>query len=278
MRRIGIHLTPAGEIISSEVREKAVGAVDQSAERQSRADMRNRDSMFWLAKTFQKRRLSLSKFTIRMIPLLALLLLAGVKQTSAQGVSPYFGLGSAINSEGTSPGCPAQQILDGVTGNCEPSNSMGGVFGVFGADFMIKPHFGINGEYSFRFAQASYLPIGGLNARPGFYDFNAVYEPISGDKRIVPVPEGGIGGARVSLYFNQQSCATPSVCSNFSQVVATANHFQVHGAFGVKFYVKSDMFIKPQVDIHWADNLNQQYGRNIVPEFTMSIGYTFGRQ
>ena len=44
---------------------------------------------------------------------------------------------------------------------------MGGVFGVFGADFMFKQHLGFNGEYSFRFAQAPYLPLGGLNYRPG---------------------------------------------------------------------------------------------------------------
>jgi hypothetical protein len=228
--------------------------------------------MFWLVKTSQRRRLSWSKFTIRVIPLLVLLLLAGVKQASAQGVSAYFGLGSAIDSKGTSPGCSPQFILDNVTGNCEPAQTMGGAFGVFGADFMIKPHLGVNGEYSFRFAQASYLPAGGLTIRPAFYDFNAVYQPTSGDKRIVPVLEGGIGGAKLSLYFNQQRCA------NFSQVVATANHFQLHGAFGVKLYVKSDMFIKPQVDLHWVDNLNQQYGRNLVPQYTVSIGYTFGRK
>ena len=43
---------------------------------------------------------------------------------------------------------------------------MGGVFGVFGADFMIKPHLGINAEYSFRFAQANYLPSESFNVRP----------------------------------------------------------------------------------------------------------------
>jgi len=45
----------------------------------------------------------------------------------------------------------------------------------------------------------------------------------------------------------------------------------------VKLYVKSDVFIKPQIDFHWVDNLNQLYGRNIVPVYTVSIGYTFGR-
>jgi hypothetical protein len=131
-------------------------AVEQWTGRNRKSSLGKRDGKFWLAKPSRKRRLSLLKLTIRTIPLLALLLLAGVNQASAQGVSAYFGVGSAFDSAGTSAGCPPQQILDGVTGNCEPSNSMGGVFGVFGADFMLKPNLGVNGEYAFRFAQADY--------------------------------------------------------------------------------------------------------------------------
>ena len=218
------------------------------------------------------------KLTIRTVTLLILSVMASVKLANAQGVSTYFGLGSASDSAATGSGCSPKFIFDEVTGNCEPAPTLGGVFGVFGADFMIKPHFGINGEYSFRFAQASYLPDGGLKVRPGFYDFNAIYQPTSGDKRIVPILEGGIGGARLSLYFNQQNCAVPSICSNFSQVVATANHFQLHGAVGVKLYVKPNIFIKPQFDIHWVHNLDQQYGRDLVPQYTISVGYTFGQR
>jgi hypothetical protein len=216
----------------------------------------------------------LLKLTIRIIPLLVLLLLAGVKQASAQSVSPYFGLGSAFDSAATQSGCPTGQITDPFVGGCTPVSSMGGVFGVFGADFMIKPHIGINGEYDFRFAQASYMPSEQLNVRPGFYDFNVIYQPTSGDKRIVPVLEGGIGGAKLSFYVSQ---SLGSIASQ-SQFFTSSNHFQVHGAVGVKLYVKSDIFIKPQFDLHWVDNLTNQYGRTIVPAFTISIGYTFGRQ
>ncbi|MGD0909381.1 MAG: hypothetical protein ABSA96_17505 [Candidatus Acidiferrales bacterium] len=215
--------------------------------------------------------------SIRLIPLLLVLLFTSVSQASAQGVSAYFGVGSANNSAATSAGCPSQQILDNVTGVCEPAPTMGGVFGVFGADFMIKSHLGFNAEDTFRFAQENYLPTVGINARPSFYDFNAVYQPTSGDARIVPVIEGGIGGAKVSFYVNQSSCVSAAVCTNYSQEFASSNHFQVHGAVGVKLYVKSDVFIKPQIDFHWVDNLNQLYGRNIVPVYTVSIGYTFGR-
>jgi hypothetical protein len=220
----------------------------------------------------------LLKFITRMIPLLVLLLLAVVEKAGAQGASVYFGAGSATNSATSDPTCPApHELFDFVTMNCEPSPTMGGAFGVFGSDFMILPHLGFNFQYSFRFSQANYLPAGGLKARPSFYDFNAVFEPISGDSRVVPVLEGGIGGARLSLYFNQQSCATPSICQNFSQPVGAANHFQVHGAFGIKLYVTPGVFIKPQFDARWIDHWNQQYGNNFVPEYTMSIGYTFGR-
>jgi len=194
-----------------------------------------------------EKELSLFKFTIRILSLLLLFILfAGVKQASAQGISAYFGVGSATDSPATSPGCSSQQISDpfnpsGPPASCVPAQSMGGVFAVFGADFMIKPHFGINGEYSGRFTQANFLPNEGLNVRPAFYDFNAVYQPTSGDKRIVPVLEGGIGGAKLSFYVSQQAGSL----FNQSQFYVSSNHFQVHGAAGVKLYVKSDIFIKP---------------------------------
>src|SRR5579862_9278257 len=121
--------------------------------------------------------------------LLLVLFVGGVAGASAQGVSPYFGVGWASDGVGTSAGCAKGNLFDDFSNACEAGPTIGGTFGVFGADFMAKPHFGINGEYAFRFAQAPYLPVVGLNMRPSFYDFNAVWEPISGG-RVVPVIEG----------------------------------------------------------------------------------------
>ena len=87
--------------------------------------------------------------------------------------------------------------------------------------------------------------------------------PAPAESRIVPVIEGGIGGAKLSVYINQQTCATTTICINQSQFLTSSNHFQVHGAVGVKFYVKSNMFIKPQVDFHYVPNLNQQYSQQL---------------
>ncbi len=156
---------------------------------------------------------------------------------------------------------------------------MGGVFGVFGVDFMFKQHLGFNGEYAFRFAQAPYLPLGGLNYRPGFYDFNAVWEPTAGsDKRIVPVIDGGIGGARIALY-EVQSVSVTGITSTASYPAGiNANHFQIHGAVGVKLYVKGNIFIKPQFDIHYVTHLTDQFGRDWVPQITAAVGYSFGQR
>jgi hypothetical protein len=225
----------------------------------------------------------LSKLTIRIIPILFLLLLANVEQANAQGGSVYFGVGSAYDTVGTTKNstatCPSGDLFDDFTLTCERGPVIGGTFGLFGADFMIKPHFGINGEYAFRFSQGSYLPDAGLTMRPGFYDFNAVWEPTSGSgHRVVPVFEGGVGGANVTLYESQTTCVT-SICSNSSSPAGlSANHFQVHGAVGVKLYIKGGIFLKPQFDFHYVPNLTQQFGSDWVPQATLSIGYSFGER
>jgi hypothetical protein len=237
----------------------------------------------------------LSKLTIRTTLLLALLLLGSTTLVRAQGVSPYFGLGSAFDSAGTSVNqtvvnpftgatsvvtCTTKGFLfDDITQQCEPGPTIGGVFGVFGADFMFKPHFGVNGEYAFRFAQADYLPNAGFKFRPGFYDFNAVWEPTSGaDKRIVPAIEGGIGGARIVLYQVVPCSITAINCTQSFAAGINANHFQIHGALGAKLYVKGNMFLKPQFDIHYVTHLTDQFGRNWVPQFTVAVGYSFGER
>ncbi len=156
---------------------------------------------------------------------------------------------------------------------------MGGLFGEFGVDFMFRKHLGVSGEYTFRFSRAPYLPAGDLNYRPGFYDFNVVWQPITGsDSRIVPVLEGGIGGARIVLYETASESIT-GITTNFSQPAGiNANHFQIHGGVGVKLYVKGNIFIKPQFDIHYVTHLTDQFGRDWVPQYTAAVGYTFGER
>jgi hypothetical protein len=212
----------------------------------------------------------LSRLAKRVILSAFLFLVASLNQGHAQGLSPYVGFGSATDTPATSAACATHSIVDVITGICEAAPSIHGLFGVFGADFMLMPHFGINGEYAFHFAQDNYLPAAGIKYRPAFFDVNAIYQPFFFGSRLAPIIEGGVGVARVSIYFNPQICPDPTTCPG------SGDYFQLHGAIGMKVYVKPNVFIKPQFDLHWARNLNQQFGRNLVPQYTISVGYSFG--
>jgi hypothetical protein len=212
----------------------------------------------------------LFKFTIRAILPLLLLLTATPDRAGAQGLSPYVGVGSATDTPITSAGCARHFVLDMITGACEAAPSIHGLFGVFGADFMLMPHFGINGEYAFHFTHDNYLPDAGIKYRPAFFDVNVIYQPLSFGGRIAPLLEGGVGVARISLYFDPRICPDPTTCP------ASGDYFQLHGAVGLKLYLKPNVFIRPQFDVHWARNLNQQFERNLVPQYTISVGYSFG--
>ncbi len=206
--------------------------------------------------------------------LLLLFSLATVPSLRAQSLDAYFGLGTATDSA-----TPIPLALDGVTPF--PRESMGGVFGLFGADFMITPHLGFGGEYAFRFAQADYSVGWGVTARPSFYDFNAVYQPLKeGMTRFVPVFQAGLGGAKTTYYINQQACNGLTGCSSSNSFLDQANHFQLHFSGGVKIHLTDSIFVRPQVDVHWINNFNDinapVYGRNWVPQYTVAIGYTFG--
>jgi hypothetical protein len=207
------------------------------------------------------------KFVYRSFPVLLVLVLASVTPSKAQGLNVFFGAGTATDSSNGQ----SYDVLNGgcYTGDptCLPAPKMTGAFGVFGAQFMLNSHLGIDGEYSFRFSQCDYA---GLGYRPTFYDFNAVYQPIGRWSRVIPVLEAGIGGATVHYYYNSQ--VGPS---NVTEPLVNSNHFQLHGAVGVRIYVTNHAFIRPQVDLRYIPNY-VDFGSNFVPEYTVAIGYTFG--
>ena len=220
------------------------------------------------------------KLILRGFPIVFLLLLAlaVAPRTQAQSVSAYFGAGVATDSSNN------QAIIDPFCTAVPPTSppcttftapSMTGAFGKVGGDFMFNSHLGFGFQTDWRFAQGFYA---GLNYRPLFFDLNAIYHPIPDDLtkgRVVPEFQGGLGGARVNFYFPSQSNQFTGTQSG--GLLATSNHFQLHGAVGVKFYVKGGVFIKPQVDARYVPNFNQ-FGSNFVPEFSVSLGYTFGRK
>ena len=196
--------------------------------------------------------------------LLAVCFSAGL--VSAQSV--YFGVGTTqLSSNGRS-------IDTFGTGNPLGTPSMTGAFGKVGGDFMITPHFGIGAETDFRFSQGAYA---GLTYRPIFYDFNAIYTPIRSSKRVVPEFQAGLGAVNTRFFYPSQYCDSFAGCSSNNTFLESSNHFQVHMAAGVRFYVTPHLFVRPQVDAHYVNNFFQ-FGSNWVPEYSASIGWRFGER
>jgi len=218
----------------------------------------------------------LSKPTLRTTLLLFVVLFGSVNFLRAQNVSPYVGFGTVRDSVGTSTaqGCPSGQLFDGNI--CEAGPTLGGLFGTAGVDFMLRKHLGVNGEYTFRFSRAPYLPSDGLNMRPSFYDINALWQPFSG-MRFVPFLEGGIGAARVALSFNP-SAATGLTTAPSLPTGMNPSYFQLHFAVGVKVYVHGRIFVKPEFDLRYLPRLKNQFGRDTVLQFGGAVGYTFGKR
>jgi hypothetical protein len=220
------------------------------------------------------------KFVPNIAPLLLLpLLFAGVTSAKAQGLSAYLGFGAATDSSNgqelecnttTTAGCGPFGVP-----NPDIGPKMTGSFGTFGADFMWKKHLGFGGEYSWRLRQGPFAPQESLTYRPAFYDFNVVWHPIT-VVRVVPEIQGGLGGENNKFYFSQTGCLSGSIaCSTLSQYISSSNHFQLHFSGGVRFYVKGNLYLRPQVDVHWVHNF-VEFGSNWVPQYSVAIGYTLG--
>jgi hypothetical protein len=183
-------------------------------------------------------------------------------------VDVSVGLGSAQDRSN------GQSIDPLGTGTLSPTGAINGLFLKIGGDVMFKPSFGAGFETSFRPSQGSYA---GLGDRPLFYDFNGIYKPALKSKRIVPELSAGVGGMNLKFYESQQLCNSLTGCSTNNAYLTSANHFQVHLGAGIRFYMTDHIFVRPEVDAHWVNNLSQ-FGSNWVPEYGMSIGYTLGER
>jgi hypothetical protein len=156
------------------------------------------------------------------------------------------------------------------TGNYSLTNSMSGVFGTFGGGFMLKSSLGVGAEMSLRFAQGDYA---GLGYRPVFYDFNGIWTPSFGTKRVMPEVQVGFGGVNLRFYGGAQTCDYyTGSCSNFA---GSSNHFQLHAGFGLRLYVKQHVFVRPQFDYRWVHGLSDEFKSDSVTAYTLAVGYSF---
>jgi hypothetical protein len=55
-----------------------------------------------------------------------------------------------------------------------------------------------------------------------------------------------------------------------------STHFQVHMGVAARFYVADHIFLRPAVDVHYVNNFSE-FGSNWVPQYSIGVGYGFGR-
>ncbi len=195
--------------------------------------------------------------------------MAGTSLLSAQvNGDVSFGVGTATAS------ASSQSIDTFGDGTFYNTPRLAGAFGKISGDLMLRGSLGVGAEYSFRFAQGAYA---GLGYRPAFYDINAVYAPKLHNKRIQPEFQAGLGGMDLKFYENQSACDSFAGCSSSNTYVESSQHFQLHGLAAVRFYVTPHIFIRPEAEVHWVNNLFQ-FGNGWVPQYGASVGYTFGER
>jgi hypothetical protein len=193
-------------------------------------------------------------------------LFIGAHLSMAQSFNVYAGVGTAIDSSSN------QQIDTFGTGSPFTTPRLGGTFPDLGASVMFTKHFGVGADFSWRATRDSYA---GLLVRPLFYNFDGVWTPVS-TKRFEPEIRAGLGGMRLGYSINQQNCDPFAGCETSNQAIESSNHFQGHFAVAGRFYLTDHVFVRPAVDAHVVSNLFQ-YGHDVVPEYSIGLGYSFGR-
>ena len=207
------------------------------------------------------------KLNYRAAFLLIVLPFAAAAPAHAQNASVFIGVGSATDSSSN------QSVDTFGTGMPFTTPKMTGLFGTVGAEAMFRSYLGFGGEAAFRFRQG---PYAGLNYRPTFYDFNLIFQPLPKWVRVVPEFQAGLGGAKLSFYYTQSFCNIFAGCQTSNGYLLGSNHFQLHASAGVRFYITRNTFLRPQADLHYVTNFFQ-FGSGRVPQYTLAIGYTFGR-
>jgi hypothetical protein len=153
-----------------------------------------------------------------------------------------------------------------ATGDHFPQSLNGGAFPVFSGGVLITHNVGVNAEIGWRASRSLYAGIAPI--RPLFYDFNAVYAPRFG--RISPEMMAGVGVESIRFYQNFVSCGFNG-CTNYT----SSNHFLGHFGGGIRFYLNSVIFVRPEAHLYLVNN-NNEFSSARFARYGISIGYSFG--
>jgi hypothetical protein len=164
--------------------------------------------------------------------------------------------------------------------SCINTSSLSGVSMGISGNVMAWKHFGFGAEVNFQPGKSTYLnatSAAGFNlqSRMTLFDADAVYQPVR-TKKVAFQISGGPGVANLKFYESGSTGAAIG-SSNYSAYVGSNNHFQVHAGVGVQFYLTEHVFLRPQFDVHYVNNLTQ-FGSKLITSETVWLGYTFGGQ
>ncbi|HEV3330705.1 MAG TPA: hypothetical protein VG096_06980 [Bryobacteraceae bacterium] len=195
--------------------------------------------------------------------LLALGLVASLQLVRAQEVDGYVGFGTAR------AGSNGQQIDTFSDGTLHATGSLDGAFTDWGANVLFGKQFGVGWTGSWKFSSG---PYAGLGYHANFQVFDGIYQPGPiRTKRFVPELRAGLGLASVRFDFNDPvSCSQVPGCPD-------DRFFLAHMAVAARFYISNHVFLRPAVDVHFVHDF-YPFGSNWVPRYSMSVGYSFGRE
>ncbi len=200
------------------------------------------------------------------VPPAAFLLAAVIPAFAQDSLDVYVGtVTNQVNARTT----PVDTFGDGVL---RFGPQMTGAFPKFGANLKLNSKFAVGGEMSWRASKGDYAA---LKYRPFFYDFYGMYTPPAWSKWFVPELQAGMGAANLRFYYDQRLCNNFTGCTTSSALVGSSKKFTTHFGGGFKTFVYKDVYLKPEFKLRWVNDLFQ-FGRNWVPEYGVSVGYTFG--
>jgi hypothetical protein len=180
----------------------------------------------------------------------------------AQEVDAYVGVGGAHDS---STGARTDTFGDGTLYR---TPKLGGFFSTIGGSVFVTKQIGLGAELSWRL-QSDYA---GVQYRPSFYSFDGIFRPSRvSTKRFAPEFRLGLGGVRIH-YFPDD----PSSCDQLAGC-PSSHHFQVQLGASAPWYLTNHVYLRPAIGVHYVNNFFE-FGRNWVPQYSMGIGYSFGRE
>jgi hypothetical protein len=180
----------------------------------------------------------------------------------AQKIDIAFGVSTIVAPSASSCGaCDGNPYV--------PQSLTGGAYPGFSGDVLFWHNLGFGAEVFWRGTTSqNYFPQfegPGVNFRPVFYNFNAVYSAKLAP-HIAAELVGGIGAS--DTHFSQSS-----IFGN-SGVLSTSDHFDADFGGGLKLYAHHGFFIRPEARFYIIHN-ETDYSSNHATRVGASIGYTF---